>query len=117
MHKHVITARFVFLLLQMYSPDTGQHLHTLSPDVIGSGEQLPVTSIRFKPSSVGDKIEHTHILIATCECGVASKQQYMVKQKKQKFVPNKRIHPKITIDNWSKLLSLSSFEVKFAIKL
>ena len=72
MHKHVITARFVFLLLQMYSPDTGQHLHTLSPDVIGSGEQLPVTSIRFKPSSVGDKIEHTHILIATCEYNVAS---------------------------------------------
>ena len=57
---------FLVVISQIYNPDTGQNLHSLSDDDT-TRRKLPVTSIHFTPYDDMDKIEHKHLLMATCK--------------------------------------------------
>ena len=54
------------VVFQIYNPDSAQCLFSLSDDDTQCA-RLPVTSLNFQPSTDTDKIEHKHIIMATCK--------------------------------------------------
>ena len=57
---------FTDILSQVYNPINCQQLYTCQ-DEDTNKNRLPVTQIRFRPFIDGEKIEYSHILIASCK--------------------------------------------------
>lgn len=71
LHEMVLECTFIFCT-QIYGTafsESGQVLYSLVDDDTLRW-RLPVTQIRFKHFTDTDKVEHTHILMATCEYGI-----------------------------------------------
>jgi WD40 repeat protein len=62
-------------IIRIFNPETGQSLYSLT-DGDTSKTNLPVTSLRFKPSQETDKTEHKHILLATYASGMVKFWHY-----------------------------------------
>lgn len=61
--------------IKIFQTESGQNVHTLVDDDIKK-QCLPVTSIKFKPSIATDKVEHTHLLIASYASGLVKYWHY-----------------------------------------
>lgn len=56
--------QLIFFLFQVYAPDTGHCVYSLS-DQDTFNSSLPVTCLRWKPTSEGDS--YGNVLLATCK--------------------------------------------------